>query len=186
MKIDILTLFPNMFDGFLNESIIKRAREKGLIEINIHDIRDYTLDHHKKVDDYPYGGGRGMVLMCQPVVDAIESLKKEDSKVILMCPQGIKYEQKVAYTLKHEKHLILVCGHYEGYDERIREFVDLEISIGDFDEVTATKYKKMLEDLSVATMTITELDIQVALMKFWIKFKDMYEDMKIDELAEIF
>lgn len=132
MKIDILTLFPNMFDGFLNESIIKRAREKGLIEINVHDIRDYTLDPHKKVDDYPYGGGRGMVLMCQPVVDAIESLKKEDSKVILMCPQGIKYEQKVAYTLKCEKHLILVCGHYEGYDERIREFVDLEISIGDF------------------------------------------------------
>lgn len=132
MKIDILTLFPNMFDGFLNESIIKRAREKGLIEINVHDIRDYTLDPHKKVDDYPYGGGRGMVLMCQPVVDAIESLKKEDSKVILMCPQGIKYEQKVAYTLKREKHLILVCGHYEGYDERIRKFVDLEISIGDF------------------------------------------------------
>ena len=133
MKIDILTLFPNMFDGFLNESIIKRAREKGLIEINIHDIRDYTLDPHKKVDDYPYGGGRGMVLMCQPVVDAIESLKKEDSKVILMCPQGIKYEQKIAYNLKYEKHLILVCGHYEGYDERIREIIKpREISIGDF------------------------------------------------------
>ena len=132
MKIDILTLFPNMFDGFLNESIIKRAREKGLVEINVHNIRDYTLDPHKKVDDYPYGGGRGMVLMCQPVVDAIEKFKREESKVILMCPQGIKYDQKVAYNLKELKHIILVCGHYEGYDERIREFVDLEISIGDF------------------------------------------------------
>lgn len=132
MKIDILTLFPNMFDGFLNESIIKRAREKELVEINVHNIRDYTLDPHKKVDDYPYGGGRGMVLMCQPVVDAIEKFKTEDSKVILMCPQGIKYNQKTAKSLKKLKHIILVCGHYEGYDERIRKFVDLEISIGDF------------------------------------------------------
>lgn len=132
MKIDILTLFPKMFEGFLNESIIKRAQEKKIVEINIYDIRNYTKDKHKKVDDYPYGGGGGMVLMCQPVVDAIEILKTEDSKVILMCPQGKKYNQTTAYELKSEKHIILVCGHYEGYDERIRNFVDLEISIGDF------------------------------------------------------
>lgn len=132
MKIDILTLFPKMFEGFLNESIIKRAQEKKIVEINIYDIRNYTKDKHKKVDDYPYGGGGGMVLMCQPVVDAIETLKTEDSKVILMCPQGKKYNQTTAYELKNEKHIILVCGHYEGYDERIRNFVDLEISIGDF------------------------------------------------------
>lgn len=132
MKIDILTLFPKMFDGFLNESIIKRAIEKELVDINIHDIRDYTLDPHKKVDDYGYGGGYGMVLMPEPVVRAIEAYKTEESKVILMCPQGVKYTQKKAMDLKSEKHLIIVCGHYEGYDERIRNFVDMEISIGDY------------------------------------------------------
>lgn len=132
MKIDILTLFPKMFDGFLNESIIKRAIDKKLIEINTHDIRDYTLDIHKKVDDYGYGGGKGMVLMPQPVVDAIENYRTKDSLVILMSPQGKKYNQEVAYNLKEEKHLIIVCGHYEGFDERIRNFVDLEISIGDY------------------------------------------------------
>ncbi len=132
MKIDILTLFPEMFEGFINSSIIKRARDKKLVEINIHNIRDYTTDKHNRVDDYPYGGGNGMVLMCEPVVTAIEKFKKDDSLVILMCPQGRKYEEKMAYSLKNNKHLILVCGHYEGFDERIRNFVDLEISIGDY------------------------------------------------------
>ena len=132
MKIDILTLFTEMFEGFLNSSIIKRAREKELVEINIHNIRDYTNDKHNRVDDYPYGGGNGMVLMCQPVIDAIEAFKDNDSKVILMCPQGKTYNEQIAYDLKQEKHLILVCGHYEGFDERIRNFVDLEISIGDY------------------------------------------------------
>lgn len=132
MKIDILTLFPEMFEGFINSSIIKRAREKNIVEINIHNIRDYTDDKHNRVDDYPYGGGNGMVLMCQPVVDAIEAFKTDESTVILMCPQGKKYNQELAYNLKNKKHLILVCGHYEGFDERIRNFVDLEISIGDY------------------------------------------------------
>ena len=132
MKIDILTLFPSMFDGFVNESIIKRAIEKKLVEVNIHNIRDYSTNPHKKVDDYGFGGGKGMVLMPQPIFDAVESLRKEDSKVILMTPQGIKYNQKNAYNLTHEKHLIIICGHYEGFDERIRSIVDLEISIGDF------------------------------------------------------
>lgn len=132
MKIDILTLFPSMFDGFINESIIKRAIEKKLVEVNIHNIRDYSTNPHKKVDDYGFGGGKGMVLMPQPIFDAVEALRTNDSKVILMTPQGIKYDQQKAYELTHEKHLIIICGHYEGFDERIRNIVDIEISIGDF------------------------------------------------------
>jgi len=132
MKIDILTLFPNMFDGFINESIIKRAIEAKKVEINIHNIRDYSKDPHKKVDDYGFGGGAGMVLMPQPIFDAVEDLKTEESTVILMTPQGEKYTQNKAYQLTKEKHLIFICGHYEGFDERIRSIVDLEISIGDF------------------------------------------------------
>ena len=132
MKIDILTLFPNMFDGFISESIIKRAIEANKVEINIYNIRDYSKDPHKKVDDYGFGGGAGMVLMPQPIFDAVESLRDENSKVILMTPQGIKYNQKCAYKLSKEKHLIIICGHYEGFDERIRTIVDMEISIGDY------------------------------------------------------
>ncbi len=132
MTIDILTLFPEMFEGFIQTSIIKRAIDKGIVTIGIHDIRVHTLNKHKKVDDYPYGGGQGMVMTCQPVVDAIRSLKKDDSKVYLMSPQGIPFKQSVAYELSMTKHLILVCGHYEGFDERILNYVDGEISIGDY------------------------------------------------------
>ena len=132
MKIDILTLFPKMFDGFLSESIIKRAITNNNVEINIIDFREFSLLKNKQVDDTPYGGGAGMVLMCEPVIRAIESLKTDDSLVILTCPQGITYTEKKAHELKLKKHLIIVCGHYEGYDERIRSFVDLEISIGDY------------------------------------------------------
>lgn len=132
MKIDILTLFPSMFDGFLHESIIKRAIEKGKVEVNIYNIRDYSKDPHKKVDDYQFGGGSGMVLMPQPIFDAVEDLKKEDTFVILMSPQGVPYKQKIAHELSHKKHILIICGHYEGFDERIRSFVDMEISIGDY------------------------------------------------------
>ena len=132
MKIDILTLFPSMFDGFLNESIIKRARDNKKVEINIYNIRDYSKDKHKKVDDYAFGGGSGMVLMPQPIFDAVDNLKTSDSKVILLTPQGCIYNQKMAYSLSKEKHLIFICGHYEGFDERIRSLADLEISIGDY------------------------------------------------------
>ena len=132
MKIDILTLFPSMFDGFINESIIKRAIENNKVEINVYNIRDYSKDPHKKVDDYAFGGGAGMVLMPQPIFDAVDDLKKENTKVILMTPQGLKYNQKMAYELSLESHIILICGHYEGFDERIRSIVDMEISIGDF------------------------------------------------------
>lgn len=132
MKIDVLTLFPKMFDGFLNESIIKRAITNKKVIINIHNIRDYSKDPHKKVDDYGFGGGAGMVLMPQPIFDAVEDLKTEESTVILMTPQGQTYNQKKAYELKEKKHIIIICGHYEGFDERIRTLADLEISIGDF------------------------------------------------------
>ena len=132
MKIDILTLFPNMFDGVFTESIIKRAVDTEKVEINLINFRDYTDDPHNKVDDTPYGGGAGMVLACQPIFDCVKSIRTDDSKVILLTPSGVPYKQKMAYDLSHEKHLILICGHYEGFDERIRLICDLEISIGDY------------------------------------------------------
>lgn len=132
MKIDILTLFPAMFDGFLTESIIKRAIQNKKIEISINNLRDYSTNKHKQVDDTPYGGGSGMVLMCEPIFNAIEHLSKDDTKVVLMTPQGIPFNQKMAYHLSEEKHLVMICGHYEGFDERIRSIVDYEISIGDY------------------------------------------------------
>ena len=132
MKIDILTLFPNMFNGFKNESIIKRAIEDKKVSINTINFRNFSKNKHKKVDDTPYGGGSGMVLMCQPIFDAVNSIKKKNSKVILLTPQGKKFNQKKAYELSKEEHLILICGHYEGFDERIRSICDEEISIGDY------------------------------------------------------
>lgn len=132
MKIDILTLFPSMFDNFLNESIIARAIKDKKVEINIHNIRDYTLDKHNRVDDYPIGGGEGMVLMIEPIYRALEALKQDNSYIIMMTPQGRVYEQALAYQFTKKEHIILLCGHYEGFDERIRTLVDDEISIGDF------------------------------------------------------
>lgn len=132
MKIDILTLFPLMFEGFINESIIKRARDKELVDIKVHNIRDYSPYKNKQVDDYQYGGGAGMVLMCEPIFNAIDALKKEDSLVIMLTPGGDTFNEKMAYSLKEYKHIILLCGHYEGFDERIKTIVDKEISIGDY------------------------------------------------------
>ena len=132
MKIDVLTLFPDMFNNIFSESIIKRALDNNLVEINIHNIRDYSKDPHKKVDDTPYGGGPGMVLMCQPIFDAIKALRSDDSKVILLTPSGSLYKQSIALDLSCEKHLIIICGHYEGFDERIKSICDMEISIGDY------------------------------------------------------
>lgn len=121
-----------MFASVLKESILGRAIEKKQVEIKIHNIRDFSLDPHKKVDDYGFGGGKGMVLMPQPIYDAIESVRTKDSLVIMMTPQGIPYDQKMAYDLSKQKHIVLLCGHYEGFDERIRDMVDMELSIGDF------------------------------------------------------
>ena len=132
MKIDVLSLFPEMYEGVLSESIIKRAREKGIVEINIHNFRDYSTDPHNKVDDTPFGGGAGMVLMCEPIFRCIENLKTKDSIVIMLTPDGSVYNQKMALDLSLKKHLILLCGHYEGFDERIKSICDMFISVGDY------------------------------------------------------
>ena len=132
IRIDILTLFPSMFDGFLNESIINRAIKRKLVQINVINFRNYTLDPHGKVDDTPYGGGAGMVLTPQPIFDAVEDLKTENTRVILLTPDGKTYNQEMAYSYSKEEHIILICGHYEGFDERIRTLADSEISIGDY------------------------------------------------------
>ena len=132
MKIDILTLFPEMFNGVFDESIIKRAIEDKKVEINLINFRDYTKDIHNKVDDTVYGGGAGMVLSCQPIFDCIKSIKKDNSKVIMLTPSGKVYNQEIAFNLSNEEHLILLCGHYEGFDERIKSICDMELSIGDY------------------------------------------------------
>ena len=135
MRIDIITIFPGMFGPVLNESMIKRAQEKGKLKIYIHNLRDYSADKHKKVDDRPFGGGSGMVLTAQPIFKAVETIKKKikSAKVVLLCPQGEEFNQKIAKKLSTEKGLILICGHYEGIDERVREkIVDKEVSIGDY------------------------------------------------------
>lgn len=132
MRIDIVTLFPEMFNEFINLSIIGRARKEGLVEINLLNFREFTKEKHGHVDDTPFGGGAGMVLMCQPIFDCINSIRKENSTVIMMTPQGKVYNQKVANELKDLEHIILLCGHYEGFDERIRSIVDMEISVGDY------------------------------------------------------
>lgn len=132
MKFKVLTLFPNMFDGFLTESIIKRAIENKKIDISIHNIRDYASNKHNQVDDTPYGGGAGMLLMCEPIFKAVEDVKSKKSKVIMLSPDGEKFTQEKAYELSKEEDLILLCGHYEGFDERINTIVDEKISIGDY------------------------------------------------------
>jgi len=133
MKIDVLTLFPAMFAGPLDESIIKRAREAGLLDLQLHQLRDWTHDRHKTVDDRPFGGGPGMLLKPEPIFEAVESLKRENTRVALMSPSGRQFNQSIARELAQVEHLLLVTGHYEGFDERIREvLVDDELSIGDY------------------------------------------------------
>lgn len=136
MQIDILTLFPEMLAGALNSSILKRAQENELFKYNLINYRDYSTNKHGKVDDYPYGGGAGMVLTAQPIFDAVAAVKQTSEhtpRIVLMCPQGEPYNQEKAAQLAKEDHLIIICGHYEGYDERIREhLVTDEISIGDY------------------------------------------------------
>ncbi|OPJ61789.1 tRNA (guanosine(37)-N1)-methyltransferase TrmD [Clostridium oryzae] len=132
MKISILTLFPDMFNVF-NHSIMGRAITNKIIDLELFDIRDFTLDKHRKVDDYPYGGGAGMVMAAQPVVDCIKHVKKKNKgKVIFLGPRGKTFNQNMAKDLSSEEELIFLCGHYEGIDERIYEYIDEEISLGDF------------------------------------------------------
>ena len=132
MRIDILTLFPKMFAGPFEESMIKRAQEKGLVEIKIHDLRDWAEDERGTVDDKPYGGGPGMVMMVEPIYKAVQELKRDNSKVLLMTPQGKVFKQEIARELAKLEHIILIAGHYEGFDERVRSLVDEEISVGDY------------------------------------------------------
>ncbi|MDA1273708.1 MAG: tRNA (guanosine(37)-N1)-methyltransferase TrmD [Verrucomicrobia bacterium] len=133
MKIDVLTLFPGMFFGPLDESIIKRARERKLLELSIHNLRDYTHDRHRTVDDKPFGGGPGMLLKPEPIFEAIEDLASDDTHVILLTPAGRKLNQELVRELSALSHILLVCGSYEGFDERIREsLADDEISVGDY------------------------------------------------------
>lgn len=136
MIIDVLTLFPDMFAGVFNQSILKKAQEKDAVSINVINFRDYSTDKHQSVDDYPYGGGAGMVLKPEPIFHSVEAVKEkrnaQQSKVILVCPQGERFTQKKAEQLAQADHLIFICGHYEGFDERIRFLATDEISIGDF------------------------------------------------------
>ncbi|MDQ0299110.1 tRNA (guanine37-N1)-methyltransferase [Salibacterium salarium] len=137
MRMDFLTLFPDMFPGVLRSSMLKQAEEKEAVSYHVHNIRDFSENKHKKTDDYPYGGGAGMVLTPQPVFDAASFAKAQnetnDARIILLCPQGKPFNQNAAEELAQEQHLVFVCGHYEGYDERIREhLITDEFSIGDF------------------------------------------------------
>lgn len=134
MKIDYLTLFPQMFDGVLNQSILKRAQDKEMLQINTVDFRDFAENKHNQVDDYPFSGGQGMVLKPEPIFNAMKNIEKtENTRVILMCPQGRPFNQEIAQELSHSEHLVFICGHYEGYDERIRQhLVTDEISMGDY------------------------------------------------------
>jgi len=133
MRIDVLTLFPKMFEGFLNESIMARAINNKLVKVNLVDFREFSNSKHKKVDDYPFGGGAGMVLQVQPVYDALTSIDGyQEALKILVSPQGKPFKQQIAYDLSKTDNIIIMCGHYEGYDERIRDYFDIEISLGDY------------------------------------------------------
>ena len=143
MIIDILTLFPEMFDGVINSSIIKRAIEKGIVEIRVHDYRDFSTKQNKRVDDYSYGGGAGMVIEALPVVNCLKTIEGyERAKKLITAPIGYKYDQKKAEELSKEDHVIIICGHYEGIDHRIMNYVDESISIGDYNGnlTGATRY----------------------------------------------
>lgn len=132
MKIDFVTLFPGMFPSVMDASMMARAKDKGLLEWSCVNPRDFTEDKHHKVDDRPFGGGPGMLMMADPVDKAIKSIKTKDSRIVLLSPQGKTFNDKTALRLSREKHLILVCGHYEGIDERLMPLIDEEISVGDY------------------------------------------------------
>ena len=132
MKITILTIFPDIFDSFLSNSIIKRAISKNIVSFEIKNIRDYTNDKHHRTDNPPFGGGAGLIMMCQPIIDCLNSVKDDNSKVFLTSPRGTIFNQQKAYEMSKLDHLIFICGHYEGVDERVNKYIDEHISIGDF------------------------------------------------------
>lgn len=151
MDIYYLTLFPEMYQGVLGTSILKRAEDKGIVNYHLINFRDFSNDKHNKVDDYPYGGGAGMVLKPEPVFNAMDSLELDNKRVILMCPQGKPFDQKLAEELAHEENIVFINGHYEGYDERIRSLVTDEVSIGDY----------VLTGGELASMTMTDAIVRL-------------------------
>ena len=152
LKLDIITIFPEIFFGPFDASIIKRARDKGLVDVNVINLRDFAFNKHKTVDDRPYGGGPGMVMTPEPLFEAVKSVKTPESTVLMMAPQGEVFKQEVAEELKDESHLIFICGHYEGIDDRVREaLVDRVISIGDF----------VLSNGNIAAMIISDAVIRL-------------------------
>lgn len=133
MKIDVLTLFPGMFSGPMDESMVHRARKKGLLDLRVHNLRDWTHDRHRTVDDRPFGGGPGMVLKCEPIFEAVESLQGPTTRVVLMCPTGRRFDQAIAREMAGLEHVLLLCPSYEGVDERVRDgLAQDELSVGDF------------------------------------------------------
>jgi len=152
--VDVLTIFPRMFTGPLDESIVKRAREKGLLQVNLVDIRDFSLDKHRTVDDYPYGGGAGMVMMIEPIFNCIQSLKKKNNydEIIYLTPDGESFQQKMANYLSTLNNIVLLCGHYKGIDERVREhLITKEISIGNY----------VLSGGEIAAMVVTDAIVRL-------------------------
>ena len=173
MKITILTLFPEMFDGFLTNSIIKRAIAKDLVQIQVKNIRDYTLDKHHRVDSAPIGGGAGLIMKCQPILDCLNDVKSGNSKTILLSPRGKTFDQAKAHELSKEKDLIIICGHYEGIDERVNKYVDELVSIGDYiltgGEIGAMAISdaviRLLEG-SIASQSIVEESFEEGLLEY--------------------
>lgn len=151
MNIHYLTLFPEMYEGVLNSSILARAKEKGIVDYHLINFRDYSEDKHNKVDDYPYGGGAGMVLKPEPIFNAMDEINVEKPRVILLCPQGSPFNQKMAEDLSTEENIVFISGHYEGYDERIRTLVTDEVSIGDY----------VLTGGELASMTMTDAIVRL-------------------------
>lgn len=152
MNIDVITLFPQMFLAPMGDSILGRARNKGILELKLHNLRDFSEDKHKRVDDYPYGGGAGMVLQAPPIFNALEAIAEENSRIIYMSPKGKTFHQEMAISLSKEKHLIFLCGHYEGIDQRVLDYWEAEeISIGDY-VLTGGEIPAMVVIDSVARM----------------------------------
>ena len=152
MRIDIITLFPGMYTGVLEDSILARARARGVVDVTLIDLREFTHDRHRTVDDRPYGGGAGMVMRVEPLFEAVEQLATEQTRVVLLTPQGEQFSQSLARRLTREQHLVLICGHYEGVDERVRQaLVDWEISIGDY----------VLTSGNLAAMVVTDAVVRL-------------------------
>ncbi len=189
-RIDILTLFPHFFNEFVNTSIIKRAIEKKIVEVNCIDIRDFSLDKNKRVDDYPTGGGAGMILQCQPVMDAIRSVKTSQSKVYLLSASGVTFNQSMAHEFAKMEHLILICGHYEGVDARILDEVDGELSIGDYiltggeipAMIVADATIRLLEG-SISNASLQDESFESGLLEYpQYTFPREYENKKIPDI----